>query len=371
MTRIAVIGGGVVGAAIAYELSRLPHLQVTLLEENQAASGSTGAALGILMGVISQKTKGRTWRLRDASLRRYQTLIPELEALTGQSIPYNRQGLLKLCFQAEDWPKWKQLQAQRQAAGWRLELWDREMLQQRCPHLAEADLVGAVYSPQDGQVDPLVLTQALIAGARQNGAECRLGVTVEGGLVNGEKSRFCRQLDTSHGTLAVDGVIISAGLGTLPLTEHWQAPVSMQPVLGQAVRLRLPQSFGDAGFQPVIAGDGVNLVPLGNQEYGLGATVEFPNASGEVVADEAEFEQLWERAIAFCPALTQAEIITRWSGKRPRPQGRPAPIIEPLTGYDNIWLASGHYRNGVLLAPATALRIRDFLDAVDFANLKP
>ena len=102
MTEIAIAGCGVVGAAIAYELSRLPNLKITLFDENFPASGATKAALGVLMGVISQKTQGRAWKLRQTSLERYETLIPELESLTGYSIPYNRQGIVLLHFTGEN-----------------------------------------------------------------------------------------------------------------------------------------------------------------------------------------------------------------------------------------------------------------------------
>ena len=67
------------------------------------------------------------------------------------------------------------------------------------------------------------------------------------------------------------------------------------------------------------------------------------------------------KAIAFCPELKQATILKTWSGKRPRPEGIPAPIIEKLTGYSNVLLATAHYRNGVLLAPATALEVARLL----------
>ena len=66
-------------------------------------------------------------------------------------------------------------------------------------------------------------------------------------------------------------------------------------------------------------------------------------------------------AIAFCPELKNATIIKTWSGKRPRPEGIPAPIINNLSGYDNVLLATAHYRNGVLLAPATALEVTKML----------
>jgi glycine oxidase len=70
-------------------------------------------------------------------------------------------------------------------------------------------------------------------------------------------------------------------------------------------------------------------------------------------------EEVMQKAIAFCPALAEAAIIRVWSGLRPRPENRPAPVIGLLPGYRNVLLATGHYRNGILLAPATAIAIRE------------
>ncbi|MFP4007996.1 MAG: NAD(P)/FAD-dependent oxidoreductase, partial [Spirulinaceae cyanobacterium] len=145
MTRIAIIGCGIVGAAIAYELSAIASLEITLIDRKTPATGSTGAALGVLMGIISHKTKGRNWRLRRDSLERYETLIPELEAITGKKILYNRQGLVMLRFEEDDLSRWQTLQTQRDNQGWPLELWSREQLRDRLPHLQDDRIIGAVY----------------------------------------------------------------------------------------------------------------------------------------------------------------------------------------------------------------------------------
>lgn len=84
MSRVIIIGCGVIGATIAYELSQIPELKITVLDKEAPAKASTGAALGVLMGIVSQKLKGRNWQLRENSIKRYETLIPELEAMTGQ-----------------------------------------------------------------------------------------------------------------------------------------------------------------------------------------------------------------------------------------------------------------------------------------------
>ncbi len=96
-------------------------------------------------------------------------------------------------------------------------------------------------------------------------------------------------------------------------------------------------------------------MPLGDHEYGVAATVEFPE-DGTItpLPREEALAEMWQRAIAYCPALEQATILETWYGLRPRPQGQAAPVIQRVDNYTNVMLATGHYRNGVLLAPATA-----------------
>lgn len=362
MSQVVIVGCGVIGAAIAYELSQVSGLNVTVLDRHPPASMSTGAALGVLMGAISKKIKGRAWQLRQMSMQRYETLIPELIALTGESIPFNRRGILMLCFSQEDLASGEDLANYRHSQGWRLDIWDTQQVQSRCPHLNPETFVGAIYSPQDLQVNPSALTHALVMAAQKNGVAFHFGVTVEDvKAVNLEDSRRCHQIDTSTGQLNVDWLVFAAGLGSFPLTAALAQPIVIKPVLGQALHLCLQQPMGISEFQPVITGNDVHIVPVGEGDYWVGATVEFPNQAGDVVAEPAYLEQVRQQAIAFCPALADATIVRTWSGKRPRPEGRPAPVIGQLQGFSNVLLATGHYRNGVLLAPATALTIRDLI----------
>ncbi|HEY9598609.1 MAG TPA: FAD-dependent oxidoreductase [Cyanophyceae cyanobacterium] len=365
MSHVVVIGCGVVGAAIAYELSQVPGLTISVLDQYPPAQGVTSAALGVLMGIISHKTKGRAWQLRQASMQRYETLIPELEAIAGVEIPFNRCGILKLSFAEEDLLSWERLVETRCSQGLQLELWDAAQVQSHCPQLNHEKIVGAIYSPQDRQVNPTVLTQALVASAERKGVTFNFGVTVEGvqsTSLEASGSRICNQIYTNHlGTLPVDWLVVAAGLGSTPLTTFLEQPVDIRPVLGQALHLRMERVVGNPEFQPVITGDDVHIVPVGNGEYWVGATVEFPDQAGDVVAEPALLERVRREAIAFCPALADATILRTWSGKRPRPESRSAPIIGQLPGYSNVLLATGHYRNGVLLAPATAQIIREMI----------
>lgn len=352
MTRVVVVGCGVVGAAIAYELSQRDDVNVTVLDRQAPGQGATAAALGIAMAVISQKAKGRNWRLREASLKRYQTLLPELEELTGHCVPHNSQGLLSLCFDPEELPRWQSLREIRERQGWRLEVWEPQQVAAACPHLQFEALVAGIYSPQDLQVAPQALTQALVVGAQRRGATFYTHAPVTTFQRQGDR---VMAVQTAAAAYAADWVVVTAGLGSEWLTQALGQPLPLMPVLGQGLRVRVPQTLGNEDFQPVVNGDDVHLVPLGNREYGVAATVEFPEAgTAEPLPRESALEAVWQGAIAYCPALAKAEILNKWYGLRPRPRGQAAPVIEPLADYANVILATGHYRNGVLLAPATA-----------------
>ena len=351
MKRITIVGGGVVGAAIAYELSQYSQFTLTLIDRDAPAQASTGAALGLLVGIISQKTKGRAWRLREASMRRYPQLLAALSAETGDNIP-TVPGLIDLCFSAEEMEQWEQLARLRHCQGWELELWDRSQLQSACPDLDTTEMVGAVYSPQDFQVNPQALTHTLIKACQQNGVACHWGVKATAVTVT-QDSPQAYTLHTNQGNWETDCLIVAAGLGSFPLTRQLQKPLMLRPVLGQAMRVRVKKALT---FPAVVSGDDVHLVPLGNNEYWVGATVEFPEQPVS-----APLNQVWEKAVRFCPAFAEADILETWSGERPRPEGQAAPVIEYLAGYENIILATGHYRNGVLLAPATAEMVREMI----------
>ncbi|OLP20400.1 FAD-dependent oxidoreductase [Leptolyngbya sp. 'hensonii'] len=351
MTHIVVIGCGVVGATIAYELSRNPDLSITVLDRHSPGLGSTGAALGVMVGILSQKVKGKAWAMRSASMRRYETLIPELEALTGQTIPYNRQGILKLCFAGDDLTAWKNLVEMRQTQGWRLELLEMARLQAEYPQLENDRLIGAVYSPHDRQLDPTALTLALVAAAAANGVLFRFDCTVQDFSA---ETGSVQQVQTDGETFLADWVVIAAGLGSFALTQALHQPVEVRPVLGQAVQIQFDHPLGDPDRQPAITGEDAHIVPVGGGAYWVGATVEFSANGSAPIAAAAALEEVLQRATAFCPGLARGTIVKTWSGLRPRPEGRPAPIVGALPTYKNVLLATGHYRNGILLAPATA-----------------
>jgi glycine oxidase len=353
--RVVIVGCGVVGAMLAYELAQNNTLDILVLDQQPSpAQGATGAALGVLVGISSHKVKGKPWRMRQISMTRYPALIAELETRLGRPIPCNRQGLLRLGFDLDTLPRWQSLQAHRQNQGWTLEIWSPEQVQAHCPQLNTAPVKFAIYSPQDAQIHPQALTLALVEAAQQQGVRFHWQTSIT-------------SLASLQQTWAADWTILSAGLGSAGLTQESSQPLPMVPVLGQAMRVKLAETLGNREFQPVIDGDDTYIVPLGAGEYWLGATVEFPPT--EDMTDTALFpvqserlEQVRAQAIALCPALADAEILDTWVGFRPRPMGLAAPVIKPLEGFTQVILATGHYRNGILLAPATAAMVKAMIE---------
>jgi glycine/D-amino acid oxidase-like deaminating enzyme len=383
--RIVIIGAGVVGATIAYELTTIPGLNITVIDRQPTPVladqthnfSATGAALGLLMATISTKTKGRNLAMRWTGLDWYDRHIPEIVALTGQAIPVNHQGLLMLQFApvtldsspSDPWAKWQNLVTHRQTQNRRLELWDVAALGDRLPQLNMQDVIGGIYSPDDRQINPVELTQGLIAAATKKGVTFQFGTAMQ--AVNSVDGQVRQVITSDRGAIDCDYLIIAAGVSSFALTQTLQQPVEIRPVLGQAIHLRLPKPLGNSDFQPVVTGNDIHLVPQpclrtsasSAADYWLGATVEFPPdaAPAIVKADPERLDVIWQTAVDRYPALKQATIVRQWQGVRPRPEGRSAPVIDELPGYHNVLLTTGHYRNGVLLAPATALAVRDRL----------
>ena len=366
--QIAIVGAGIVGSAIAYELSQHSQYEITVydcangpVQENQSFyAGGTGAALGVLMGAICKREKGQNLRRRLAGLDWYDRVIPELEKTVGVHIPYNRQGILMMQYEGDrsehDLAQWEKLAQLRPSQNRRLEIWQPEQIRSACPHVDLNNIVAAVYSPDDRQVHPTRMTQALIAAAQLRGVLFRWNFEVD------NEPPEC------------DVMVVSAGLGSSDVMRSIAAenPLDLRPVLGQAIHVRTPKSLGHPEFQPVITGQDTHVVPLDqtleNREYWVGATVEFETEGEALIAQPDAFDGMWEKAIDLVPELTNAERLQTWQGMRPRPVGRPAPVIEWATNLafesPKVLLATGHYRNGVLLAPATAIEVWEMLGTI-------
>jgi glycine/D-amino acid oxidase-like deaminating enzyme len=344
-----VIGAGVVGLCVAWHLQGLGHA-VTLIDPDlggaQAEGSGSTAALGLLMAQVYRRSSGRGWRLRQQSLELWQTWRRELEA-RGHLLPW-RAGLLQLARDEQELQAQQRLAAERQARGIPLRLLERAELEALQPALP-AGALGGLLSPNDGQIDPLPAMAALLADGQQQG----MGALAD--RVERLERRPSRAGERWHVQLRsgaaprFDWLVLTAGLASPMLLAPLGHLRPQTPVLGQALELQLSETSADPqGWPGSLSWGGVNLVPRPGRRLWLGATLE-PERSTGAPETLAELRRLGGHAPAW---LLEATVVRQWQGLRARPDGRPAPLLEQLE--PGLLLASGHYRNGVLLAPASA-----------------
>ncbi|HBC40933.1 MAG TPA: FAD-dependent oxidoreductase [Pseudanabaena sp.] len=346
MTTITIVGCGVIGASIAYELSKelqANALDINVIEVNsQCAMGATGASLGVLMSACSAKAKGDLVKLRLTSLSMYDRLICELTAKTQHDLLYNRHGILSLYRSPDAEMKARSLIEIRQEQGFELQWLGKDQIAEQFPQWLTD---GGLLSPCDRGLHPRKFTQALVDAAMQNGVKFQWNTSVQ----NLEE-------------LSSDRLVITAGLGTNPLIAPLlkkQSQDLLQPVGGQALLIKVP----NLNLKTIVHaenedGSDINIVPLGNDQYWLGATVEFEY---EQLPREENIDLLLAQAISWCPAFSNVEVLETWSGERPRPQGNRAPILGFVPNHPQMLIATGHYRNGVMMAPVTAQITKDLL----------
>ena len=347
---VLVVGGSLLGACTAWALRRRGH-RVQLLDPGGDGGGSW-AALGVLMGQVFHRSSGRGWRLRQRSLTLWPHWIRELEG-RGQRIPH-RAGLLLLAADAAEEARLRGLVLERQARGFPLAMWESQRLGGLEPSLPAGARMG-LFSPLDGQLDPAAAITAFRADGLAAGVEATTDRAV--GL-EPRASGGWRVRRAAGDPLEADWLVLTAGIDALPLLEPLGFHQPLEPVLGQALELELPpeRPAPDDGpaaepWPGVVAWRGCNLIPRpdlpGGRRLWLGATLE-PG----IRPDPAQLKTLRHLHGDAPPWLARARVLRQWQGLRPRPVGRPAPLLELLA--PGLLLATGHYRNGVLLAPASA-----------------
>jgi len=337
----------VVGLSVAWRLLEQGH-DVTLidpaLEAGQPPGAGSSAALGLLMAQVFRRSSGRGWRLRQQSLALWEHWRSAL-AQRGHAIPY-RPGLLQLATNLEAFIAQRRLAEQRQAQGLPLRLLEAEEIAHLQPCLPAA-AVGGLLSPADGQIDPLPAMQALLHDSLRQGL--RSQATTVRRLERGpgpSDQRWC--VHTDAGAVHSGWLVVAAGLGSPALLAPLGHHRPQSPVLGQALELQLPAGCDASPWPGSVSWDGINLVPRPDGRLWLGATVEPGLATGAPEALTA-LRQLGGDAPNW---LQQATVVRHWQGLRARPDTSPAPLLEQLE--PGLLLSSGHYRNGVLLAPASA-----------------
>jgi glycine oxidase len=353
---VVVVGGGVIGLALARELSAR-GLDVTVLERGRTGEEASWAAAGLLSAQSDAVSPSPFGDFALASRDLYPDWTDALTRETGLDTGWRPTGVL-LCAPAEVLERF----GWQRDAGLPLERLDPAGISDRSAGRVAPHVADALFFPRDSVVHNRRLVRALARSLAIRGVPVHEGVTV---------SRFsidrgaCTGVDTSEGGVTAGAVVDAAGAwARLDPVLPFEIPV--EPIRGQIVELA-----DDSPFPTVLGSDDVYLVPRADGRVLAGATVERAGFRKEVTA--AGVAELLRAALILAPSLREARVTDSWAGLRPgTPDGLPLIGESPVRG---LYLAAGHFRNGILLAPITALRLADVLTtgvvAADLAAFSP
>jgi glycine oxidase len=345
---IVIIGAGVIGSAIAYALARSAQRRIIVVERGAPGGEASNAAAGVLAVSSGQARQGALLDLRRRSAAMFPALIATLEDETGMDAGYRREGLIALAFADEEAEALRDLVRHREWQGLRCELLTRSDVLGLEPEVSPR-ICGGAFFPDDCSIDSGRFVAALAAAAQRRGVEFRLGTAAQ--TISQATGAVRLRLDT--GALEAGLVVVAAGAWSGELLASLGVKVPLRPARGEMAAV---QCCGWELSHTISTGMGY-LVPRGGDVL-IGSTTAFVGFDKRVTAEGVA--TLLANAAVMVPRLGGVAPVRSWAGLRPCPTIR-RPIIAPLPGFEHVLLATGHHRNGILLAPITAQLVAELI----------
>jgi glycine oxidase len=346
---VIVVGAGIVGCTIAYELATA-GARVQVFETREPAQGATRASAGILAPFIEGHGSQALRRLGKRSLDLYDAFMQRLAADSGEDIVYQRNGTFELAFSMADVDRLGALSAALQQDGIDSSWIAPEAFSDFEP-LASTRALGALMIPTHGFVGVAALTLAAMRAAQKLKIRFRTGTGAIRILPLPNRRVGVR---TAHATWEADRVVLAAGSWSTQITIEGADPVPVKPIRGQLIQMQAEPG----SIRRVIWGPDGYLVPWPDGAVLIGSTVE------DVGFDESHTDEAVARlrsvAGELVPALAAADITSIRTGLRPK-----SPDDLPMIGHSRavpgLIYATGHYRNGVLFTPLTVQLASDLV----------
>jgi len=366
---VVVVGGGVIGLACAWRLAQR-GAEVAVLERGKPGGGATRVAAGML-APVGELTFGEPelLELTLAAARMYPEFVAELEMATGEGTGYEPLGALHVALDRDEAAQLRRVHDLQRSLDLEAEWLSTRRCRELEPGLAPS-FHGGVLAAAEAAIDPRALTEALLAACRDAGVEVRPGTEVVDGIFEDERlvgvrtaasgaskgqsdgqSKFDRPLDIRAQTVVLASGAWAGRADWLP--DHARPPV--RPVKGQVVELRARD--GESPARHILASERVYLVPRPDGRLIVGATVEEMGFDTAVTAGGVH--ELLREAYRLLPDVAEMELVDASAGLRP---GTPdnLPLVGPGS-IDGLVLATGHFRNGILLAPLAAEIVAELL----------
>jgi glycine oxidase len=351
-SNVVVIGGGAIGLSIAWRAAQRGH-SVCVLERGELGAGASHVAAGML-APVTEADAGELALLELGlrSARAWPAFADELAAASGADPGLRRCGALVVARDGDEAAALERELALRLELGLDVERLLPSAARRLEPALAPT-LRLALAVPGDHAADPRALVLALAGAARAAGVQLRTATTVNG--VRVEHGRVTGVELRGGEVLAAREVVVAAGAWSGALTGL--APIALRPVKGQIMRLRDPE--GPGLLERIVRFEGGYLVPRGDGRYVLGATMEERGFDTTVTA--GGLYELLRDAGELVPGIHELVVEETAAGLRPATPDN-APLLGRAQDVAGLVWATGHHRNGILLAPVTAEIVAGVLD---------
>lgn len=343
ISEVLIIGGGVIGLTIARQLHKKGVRKITILERGKIGAEASHAAAGMLAPNAETDKLDDFFFLCDESNKLYPRFAEELLDETGVDIELDKNGTLYLAFNESDVEEIRRRFRWQSGTGFKVEhLTARET--RRIEPFVSPDVLESLFFPNDWQVENRRLIDALRKYAATNFIEIRENTEITRLL---SENRKITGAETATEKFFAGKVILANGAWTSLLKADNFILPSVKPIRGQIISFQTAKRL----FRKVIYSPRGYLVPRADGRILAGATVEDVGYDKSVTADGIEF--LRENALEIAPSLVNLEIAEKWAGLRPFAADG-LPVLGGFANVENLFLATAHYRNGILLAPLTA-----------------
>lgn len=344
-----IVGGGVVGLCCAWRLAQR-GADVVVLDRAEPPAGATRVAAGML-APIGELAFGEPelLKLTVTAAERYPEFVAELEAASGVDTGYARRGALHIALDRDEAAELRRVHDLQRSHGL-----DAEWLPPRRCRRLEPGLTpsfnGGIHAPEEAMIDPRRLIAALLGALRGAGVEIRTGVEVTRPLLDGDRIEGVAT-DSGEELRAAATVLAAGAWSGVAAWLPSEARPPVRPVKGQILVLRAAD--GEPPCERILASERVYLVPRDDGRLIVGATTEERGFDTTVTAGGVH--ELLREAYRLLPDVAEMELVETLAGLRP---GTPdnLPLVGP-GALDGLFLACGHYRNGILLAPSAAEQI--------------
>ncbi len=355
---IIIVGGGVIGLSIARELRRRGLRDIVVCEKGELGKEASWAAGGILAPQVEADTADDFFKLVSASRDLYPSFAQKLHDETAIDVELDHTGTLYIAFNENEEAELRKRFEWQQRAGLRVE-WLEGPGVRAIEHNISGELRCALRFPDDWQVENRKLVAALVESNEKLGvallSNCEVtSLREDGGRVVG--------VETTNGPIAAPTVVVCAGAWTSSITTSTSASIEIEPVRGQMLCFQPTQQI----VRHVIYSKRGYLVPRRDGRMLAGSTSEHVGFDKRVT-DEG-VNSIKSMALEIAPTLDAAPLVDSWAGFRPRALDD-LPVLGPHAEIDGFFYATGHYRNGILLAPFTANFMADLLTKSDSPSL--